>query len=448
MNLVREFILFLSCVFLILSCREKSSLLEPVRFAKPWEGIYSVSPEYTYQLVNDAGEYLYLLNKTAWAFFAAENPQAVLDHVRKHGANVIRVCLEGSPYPDYLHYDLWPWGGTRDDPDYSTFNVPYWKEVEARIAMAGEAGIGLDIVLYFTLVPGMKDLQMQKKYCDEIFHRLAKYSNILTWEIMNEEISNEEFQDSIAAYVKQNDPFGHLIISSDGTTEDALWPHKDWMSLALVHTCTGNQPAYDLEHWYLNIARNTRQYGKPAFNNESGREKRHKNDDPVFRRKQGWIFANSGCFWTWHSWDGCEGINDSTYFADGWQYVRPMKDYYESLPFWKLEPNYTICRFSNDKDLVYNILATPNREVSVIYTALRQTGALADANQAYIRLRNGAYGIRFINPSDMSVIDTMQLASRGLRSETEITIPSFRDDLIIEILLKTSEVKTLIEGTQ
>ena len=265
---------------------------------------------------------------------------------------------------------------------------------------------------------------------------------------MNEEISNEEFQDSIAAYVKQNDPFGHLIISSDGTTEDALWPHKDWMSLALVHTCTGNQPAYDLEHWYLNIARNTRQYGKPAFNNESGREKRHKNDDPVFRRKQGWIFANSGCFWTWHSWDGCEGINDSTYFADGWQYVRPMKDYYESLPFWKLEPNYTICRFSNDKDLVYNILATPNREVSVIYTALRQTGALADANQAYIRLRNGAYGIRFINPSDMSVIDTMQLASRGLRSETEITIPSFRDDLIIEILLKTSEVKTLIEGTQ
>lgn len=74
---------------------------------------------------------------------------------------------------------------------------------------------------------------------------------------------------------------------------------------------------YDLKCWYLNIAKNIRQYEKPAFNNESGREIRHKNDDPIHRREQAWLFSNSGCFWTWHSWDGCEGINDTTYFASG-----------------------------------------------------------------------------------------------------------------------------------
>jgi hypothetical protein len=35
-------------------------------------------------------------------------------------------------------------------------------------------------------------------------------------------------------------------------------------------------------------------YGKPAFNNETGREVRHRNDDPIHRRKQMWIAAAAG----------------------------------------------------------------------------------------------------------------------------------------------------------
>jgi hypothetical protein len=86
----------------------------------------------------------------------------------------------------------------------------------------------------------------------------------------NEYIANEEFQDAAGSYFKENDRYNRAVCSSDGTTDDALWPLKSWMDVALVHTCTGNQEQYDLEYWYLNIARNTRQYGKPAFNNETG----------------------------------------------------------------------------------------------------------------------------------------------------------------------------------
>lgn len=441
-------IFFSFLTFLVLfSCSSNNSTIEPVSFEKPWDSPYRVSTTYKHQLVNKNGNFLYILNKTAWAYFLCEYPDKVLENAKKHGANVIRVCLEGTPYEDSLHYDLWPWGGTRNNPDFSTFNLPYWQQVEERIKLAGEHGIGFDIVLYFDFKPTIDDLAVQKKYCDMVLKRLSKYSNILTWEIMNEEISNELFQDSIATYIKNNDPYKHLIISSDGTADDALWPHKEWMSMAIVHTCTGNQPDYDLENWYLNIAKNIRQYGKPAFNNESGREKRHKNDDPIHRRKQGWLFSNAGCFWTWHSWDGCEGINDTTYFADGWQYLKPMKNYYESIPFWKLEPTYTVC-ILKECDLIFSTMSSPERDTSVMYCCTKQTHQMVENAKVYLRIKNGLYTLRFIKPENLELIDQMEFVSEGLKNQYEIKLPTFMDDLIIEITVKGRiEEKTLIEGT-
>ncbi|VAW14285.1 hypothetical protein MNBD_BACTEROID01-411 [hydrothermal vent metagenome] len=433
-------------VLLIPYQSEKDDNPALIRFDNIWSSPYQVSTKYRHQLVNENGQYLYILNKTAWAYFVCEYPEKVIENVKKHGANVIRVCLEGAPYYNKLGYDLWPWQGSRKEPDYNNFNEAYWDEVEKRIRYAGENGIGIDLVLYFDLRPSIADIVVQRKYLDMIIHRLSKYSNILAWEIMNEEISNEAFQDSASAYLKVKDPFGHIIISSDGTTDDALWPYKNWMDMAIVHTCTGNQGKYDLEHWYLNIAKNIRQYCKPAFNNESGREIRHKNDDPVHRRKQAWLFSNSGCFWTWHSWDGCEGINDTSYFANGWEYLKPMRTYNESIPFWSLKPNYTVCT-TRDKDLVFATLSSPNRKLTVMYCCTRKTSQYLQHRMAYIRIKDGIYQINFINPSNLARIGEMELKSDGLRNKYKILLPDFQDDLLIEIKEIMGKDKTLIDGT-
>jgi len=416
-----------------------------VKFDNVWSSPYRVSSQYCNQLENADGKYLFVLNKTEWAYFAAEDPQKVIDRVKKHGANVIRVCLEGSPYFETLGYDNWPWLGSRDNPDFSSFNEDYWNKVEKRIDLAGKNGIGIDLVLYMRLRPEAVDVPFQKKYWAYAIERLSKYSNLLTWEIMNEYIANEAFQDSAGTYFKANDPFHHPVCSSDGTTEDALWPQKPWMDLAIVHTCTG-QDGYDLEHWYLNIARNTRQHGKPAINNESGREKRHRNDDPVHRRKQAWLFNNAGCYWTWHSWDGCEGINDTTYYFEGWKYLKPMKDYYESIPFWTLQPNYTVCSVRHN-GLVFSTLASPDRKISLMYCCTRKTAEVVKGQKAFIRIKNGIYQISFFNPADMTLISKIDVESKGLRTEREIMIPDFLDDIIVEIREKISSEKTLIEGT-
>jgi len=433
-------------LFAVITCKSINDSSALIRFENTWSSPYWVSTKYCHQLANDNGQYLYVLNKTAWAYFACDYPEKVIENTIKHGANVIRVCLEGTPYMEKLGYDLWPWQGSRKTPDFNNFNAAYWDEVEKRIRLAGEKGIGIDLVLYFSLLPGVEDVAAHKKYWNMILNRLSKYSNILTWEIMNEEISNEAFQDSAGAYLKANDPFKHLVISSDGTTEDALWPHKNWMDMAIVHTCTGNQEKYDLEDWYLSIAKNTRQYGKPAFNNESGREIRHKNDDPVHRRKQAWLFSNSGCFWTWHSWDGCEGINDTSYFAAGWEYLQPMKAYNESIAFWTLEQNNTVCTI-RDTNLVFTTLSSPGREMSVTYCCTRKTSQYMPKSKALVRIKDGIYQISFIRPSDLKLIGKIEFKSDGLHKELEISLPGFQDDLLIQIKEKSANNKTLIDGT-
>jgi hypothetical protein len=430
-----------------MSCQSgNTNVAQLIRFDNVWSSPCRISAKYCHQLVNENGQYLYILNKTAWAYFVCEYPEQVIENVKKHGANVIRVCLEGTPYDEELGYDLWPWQGTRENPDYDNFNVAYWDEVEKRISLAGDNGIGIDLVLYFDLKPSIADVTVQRKYWDMIIKRLSIFSNILAWEIMNEEISNEAFQDSAAMYFKAKDPFKHLIISSDGTDDDALWPHKNWMDMAIVHTCTGNQEKYDLEQWYLSVAKNTRQYGKPAFNNESGREVRHKNDDPVHRRKQAWLFSNSGCFWTWHSWDGCEGINDTNYFASGWEYLKPMRTYNESITFWKLEQNNTVCT-TRDKDLVFATMSSSDRELSVMYCCTRKTSQIVQRSKAYVRIDDGIYLVSFINPPDTELISTMELKSDGPGNEYEILLPDFQDDLLVEIKAKMKKNKTLIDGT-
>lgn len=443
---MKNLLLISLCFFYISSGQSKNPKNELIKFNNKWSSPFRVSSQYCHQLVNTEGEFLFILNKTAWAYFACDNPEKAIENVKKHGANVMRVCLEGTPYYEVLGYDNWPWQGTRKNPDYDNFNEKYWNEVDKRMILAGQNGIGIDLVLYFSLKPEVIDITKQKKYWDYAIKRLSKYSNILTWEIMNEEISNEAFQDIAGMYFKKNDPYHHPVCSSDGTTEDALWPQKKWMDLAIVHTCTG-QDNYDLEYWYLNIAKNTRQHGKPALNNESGREKRHRNDDPISRRKQAWLFCNSGCYWTWHSWDGCEGINDNTYLFNGWQYLKPMREYYESFPFWTLEPNYTVCSLRGS-NLISATMSSPDRKISLMYCCTRKTSEKIENQKAFIRIKNGVYQVSFKNPSNLDIINTMEFESKGLRDEREILIPAFQDDIIIEIKEKSSKEKTLIKGTE
>jgi hypothetical protein len=401
-------------------------------FSEPWTSPYHVDPNYPFHVVNAEGQHLFILNKTAWLYFGCKRPEAVLDRAVEQGVNVLRVSLEGRYYYETVGIELWPWGGTRDNPVWGEFNQAYWDQVERRIKMAGEKGIGFNLTLYCTLKPSQADIEPQQTYWAYALGRLGKYANILTWEIANEYIRNEDFQKAVAEFFHENDPYGRPVCTSAGTTDDAVWPDRPWLDLAVNHTCTSSSERHDLKDWYLALARNTRSYGKPAFCNESGRENRHGNNDGVHRRKQGWLWCSAGCFWTWHSWDGCEGIDQTDYVAPGQEFLMPMADFFCDLPFWQMSPNYTALNIEQP-DIVWATLAKPDRSVVVMYLCTRVTGQIVRAASAKARLPVGNYLIKFQRPMDLGIIRTYEHHAGGLNQPEPIVLPGFTDDLIVTV---------------
>ncbi|MFI0429328.1 DUF4038 domain-containing protein [Mariniflexile sp. HMF6888] len=451
-NLLNKYTVAILFMLTIFACNQDShknfqQKPELISFASPWTSAFIVDSLYPHHFVNNEGEHLLILNKTAWAYFKSEDPEGVLKRAKDQGVNVIRVCLEGALYFETLGMDSWPWGGTRENPDFSKFNEPYWDEVERRIQLAGKYGIGIDLNLYNSLSRKAHELPYQKEYWDETINRLGKYSNIFTWEIMNEYLGDERFQDSVGNYFYKNDPFKRPVITSAGTTDDACWPQKEWMGISIVHTCTGSTAEYDLKDWYFSVAQNSRSHGKPAFNNESGREIRHKNDDPIHRRKQAWIWYTAGCHWTWHSWEGCEGIDDASYRGPGQEFMKPVTDFFRSLPFWEMDPNFTIYNATSSEYFSVT-LAEPSRKINIVYLCSLETGKHITDEVANVRLPNGGFKISFINPSTLDTLKVAELQSKGLGKPSPLQIPDFMDDLAIVIERTQAKKQTVIEGTE
>lgn len=429
------------------AARPGPSARAPVAYPPVWSSVYRPDPKHPHHLVNAEGQHLFILAKTAWHYFNAQDPQLVIEKAQAVGANVLRVALEGKLYFEALGIDAWPWGGSRSAPRWERFDEAYWQRVEERVALAGRAGLGIDLVLYASLKVQEDAAANHEAYWQRILDRLGRHANILTWEIQNEYIGNEAFQERVAAYFRGHDPHHRPIITSNGTRDVPTWPHKPWMGMAITHTCTGSTAAHPLEAWYLAVARNARAYGKPSFNNETGREKRHHNDDPVHRRKQGWLWSAAGGFWTWHSWDGCEGINDPNYSAPGEAFVRPMAEYWRGLEFWRLQPEHAAVRVDSPA-VVAAALATVERDLLVIYLATHSSLQEAKGVPLWYRLRDGRYEVTFRDPSTGRVVGAKEVVAAGIGHGQELELPVFTDDLLIELRRREAGGETEMPHSQ
>lgn len=428
--------------------RDPALLRTPLRrFSAPFTSPYRVDEQRPHQLVNQEGEHLFVLAKTAWLYFGARDPMVTIERARRLGANVIRVALEGDLYFRTAGIDLWPWGGTRKQPIFSRFNEDYWRRVEQRIELAGRHGLSLDIVLYTTSKLPDDAVPQQRAYWRQTLERLGRYANIVTWEIHNEHDRNPGLQREAGHFFRDNDPHRRPVITSKGTRDAPTWTEADWIDMAVTHTCTSSTAAHTLEDWYLPVARNGRARGKPSFNNETGREQRHDNDDGVHRRKQAWTWTMAGGFWTWHSWDGCEGIDDATYRAPGEVFMRPLADYLRSLPFWRLDPEWSAVRIDHP-DLVDATLATAERELIVSYLAVERSGREVPSFDAKVRLRDGVYRVRFLEPATGRVLGESTLEAAGLGRPGALRIPAFVDDLVIELKRLAERPESEMANTQ
>ncbi len=407
--------------------------------ADRWRGPYRPDPRYPHHLVDDAGRHLFLLGKTAWTYFVCADPEGVCRRAAAQGITVLRVALNGAPYYDVLGHDCWPWLGTSGAPDYSGFGATYWGEVRERTRLARRYGLGLDVTLYMRHpLPTREDVPRERAYWEQVLAVLGPEPNVFCWEIANETLANHDFQAAAANYLRARDTSQRPVCTSDGTTDDAAWPTEPFIDLAINHTCTDSR---SLEHWYRALALNARAHGKPAWCNESGRERRHKNDDAVHRRKQGWVWCASGCYWTHHSWDGCEGIDDNAYRAPGEEFLAPLAAFWQGLAWWRLSPTFSLVAAPRAGTLACALQAPgPARDLAVLYLATEETGRIVPAGEVGLNLVEGLYAVRLIDPASGAVSEAGVLRGRGRNHVTPLALPAFTDDLAIRL--------DLVEGAQ
>jgi hypothetical protein len=413
-------------------CCCPAALVQAATPSQAWTEIVRIDPAHPHHFIGDDGRRLFLFNKTAWYYFSAVHPEITLDRATRLGANVIRAHLEGRIYFSELGFDAWPWGGTREHPDYTSFNDAYWDKVEVRLRQAAARGIGINLTLFQSLhLPDTPEsFALMQPYLERVIARLAPHRNIFCWEIHNEWARNPKFQDAVGRFLKARDPQHRPVISSEGTTDNPLWPDSPWMDLALVHHCTGSTPQYDLRDWYLGIAQNLRVHGKPAFNNETGREVRHQNDDPDHRRKQLWISAAAGGYTTWHSGDGCEGIDDASYVAPGEQFVRPFVRWWSEQEYWRVDPVHTVMQLAETIRYAMNSCRPcSRRQAETLCSGTCLLGAKrfrVDQGRIQLRLPDGDIALSFsVPPTRRPWVTPVKVDAPGLRRQVAVALPSF-----------------------
>jgi len=422
--------------------RRETCTVSPERWVSP----YCVDTEYPYHLVNDQGRHLFILGKTAWTYFVCKDPEGVCRRAKEQGVTVLRVTLNGAPYYDVLGHDCWPWRGSSAVPDYSGIDTLYFEEVCRRARLACSYGLGLDVVLYMRKpLPSVGDIGRERIYWEHVLATVGREPNAFCWEIANETLSEYGFQEVVGTYFASEDPWNRPVCTSDGTTDYVAWPHAPFIDLAINHTCTGRR---SLDAWYRAVAMNARMHGKPAWCNESGREVRHRNDDGVHRRKQGWVWYASGCYWTHHSWDGCEGIDDSAYRAPGQEFLSPMAGFWQSLDWWRLSPCFSLIMDKGEVPLAYALQSpVPERDLAVIYMVTEETGRKVVATSLDLLLLEGEYSLTYYQPASGAVLTTSAVSGQGLDRATRVPVPAFRDDLALVIRRQSHGEREIMSGT-
>jgi hypothetical protein len=368
------------------------------------------------------------VERAAWIDF--------INGAARNGLNCIRFGLE----TDYFHgeagiQDVWPWAGTRAKPQWDAFDPQQWRAIEAVIRYAADKKVFVEPVFFCSARRDrdphpIPDPQMEL-YWQYAINRLSCFTNIVCWELFNEYDENKEYQQYMAEYIRKRDPYGHPIATSfGGTTMDAAWGDAAWLDIAVNHSCTSSDPRqHSLREYYRTVARAIRRYQKPAWADETGREK-HGNTDGVHRRKQYWIWNMAGCYTNYHTAAGCDKLGAATHPAGpGEVFCAQIAPFWNSTHWWELEPADERIVASPPVDVAM-CLASGNE--AVVYLALERSGAKSSGGELSIRLPAGMFAGRCYNPSVGNYYSSRWNLTSDGNAPVTVTVPPFTDDIVVQ----------------
>ena len=126
------------------SSLEQTGRFRVVEPDKPIRGFLKTCPGKYWGLEYESGEPCFIFGDTMYNLFGAAycglDVETVLKRRSEQGFNLIRVRLQVSPYHpprgynDWQTRSAWPWGGSPQKPDFTRFNLDYFRKIISRVA--------------------------------------------------------------------------------------------------------------------------------------------------------------------------------------------------------------------------------------------------------------------------------------------------------------------------
>ena len=419
------------------------------------KGIVRVDSKYPWHFVWDGTAEHFFWNSTTTYWLLGWRDESIiresLDRLAKLKINRIRVALNGRTtdgmrwkellaMPDaQFQYRLEPWPTARpknvQDPGYDVtrFNLEHFRKAERMLKYARERNIIVSLIFHLDgrdagvdpfgkAAMGGEDEQRYYRYC---VARFGAFANIM-WDITNEWhlFRDEAWVNKMGELIKQCDPYDHTT-SVHGTGH---FPFRTspWCDFAM-YQCWDEHGSYE---FMLKNRREQAQTGRPMpqVNEEYGYEDHYpfpwgeKRKWPLriaeSRRKLAWEMTMAGCYQTtgeranilgYGGWITGRG-NSEMIMLEG--YAR-MKEFFEKLPWWRLEPR---TESATDSAMC---LAEAGR-LYVVY--------LPNGGKTTLSLEDGPYSVTRFNPRNGA---TLKLKDVVQKKWTSPLMPDTEDWVLL-----------------
>ncbi|MGH2370222.1 MAG: DUF4038 domain-containing protein [Chloroflexota bacterium] len=306
------------------------------------------APE-THHFQYASGERAFILGNTAYNLVAAylRAPDEARDFVAyyaQRNVNWVRFFLQQVTW-DSHGYVVWPWGGTPEAPDFTTYRLETFQAAEAVIELLAEHGCTASVILLHpadTVFDGRQDLvSIFRRYVRYAVARLGAHANVV-WNIANEWerrfVLTAQDVEAIGSYLQTIDPYAHLTsVHHYGRFE---FPRRPWVDMSSMQH-------RGLPHEINRVAVANRAFGKPVLNEEYGYEGDTiaPPNDPVNVRRDHWALTMAGAYGTYG--DKTKGPKIAAYFSStlGDSVGAVVPDTLRHIPtlmartrYWELQP--------------------------------------------------------------------------------------------------------------
>jgi hypothetical protein len=399
------------------------------------KGLLAVDAEHPFHFLwSGTGGRYFWNGLTTYALLGWKNDDyigEIVDRAAAYKVNRLRVSLIGPRVADasrwyepvkpseQFRFLFGPWPAA--DPqnvsnpkwDVSRFDTVFFGKAEKAIRKARERDVIISVIFFLDGADAGADPFGKagmfgddiRRYYRYVNARLGAYTNV-TWDVTNEWhlFRNAWWVEQMGTYLKSIDPYKHLI-STHGRG-DFPWELSQWPDFALYQIwdeAGGYEPMLKRRQAQLATG-----HPFPQINEEYGYEDHYPvkwggNRRPPARsadnrRRLAWEITMAGCYQTTgekanRNGDGNApatpggwingGFDDSMRMLDGY---RKMVEFFESMPYWKLQP---VSPASAAKPDAPRVLAEPG---------VRYVVYLPAGGQHALPLQPGSYRARRYDP--------------------------------------------------